>query len=348
MKAILFKKTGSIDHLEIGTLPHTKTLKQNQVRLQFIAGSLNHLDLWVLKGLPRVQYEFPHLCGADLCARVFETRSPNFRVGDRVILYPAESSGKDTRGHSRPEHLCEDFRIRGENAPGVFCEEVVVDDRYVLSAPEHLTDAESAALPLAYLTAWQMVVEKAQLYQNRKIFDSIVVHGAGSGVSQAILELCLSFGLTQIATTSRKEEKLEPWRKRGVKTFLLNERVADDIRNWSKASTGDERVGIIFDHVGEALFELNVRLLKNGGRFITCGATSGHSARIDLRHLYFRQLQFLGSTMGSLQHFRGLINWVQTSKIRPRISEIFSFQDAQAAYRLMESANQNGKIILSL
>jgi NADPH:quinone reductase-like Zn-dependent oxidoreductase len=346
MKAILFRKTGSISDLEVANIPNQKGLKQNQVRLQFIAGALNHLDLWVLKGLPRVKYEFPHLCGADLCARVFESRSAHFRVGDRVILYPAESSGQNARGQYQPENLCEDFRIRGENAPGVFCEEIVVDDRYLLLAPEHLSDHEAAALPLSYVTAWQMVVEKAQLYQNRKFFDTILVHGAGSGVTQAILELCLSFGMTQIATTSRAEEKLEPWRARGVKTFLLHDKVSDEIRNWSKASSGSDRIGIIFDHVGEALFELNTRLLKNGGRFITCGATSGHMGRIDLRHLYFRQLQLLGSTMGSLQHFRAMVSWVQTSKIRPAISDAFSFHDAQNAYQLMESATQNGKIVL--
>lgn len=348
MKAILFQKTGGIEHLEVGAIEHPPALKKNQVRLQFIAGGLNHLDLWVIKGLPRVKYEFPHICGADICARVFESRSALFKVGDRVVVYPAESSGRSGTGIARPENLCEDFRIRGENAPGVFCEEIVVDDRYVFHVPEHLTDHEAAGLPLAYLTAWQMVVEKAQLYQNRKIHDTILVHGAGSGVSQAILELCLSFGITQIATTSRKEEKLTAWKERGVKTFVLHDQISEEIRAWSKASSGDEKVGIIFDHIGEALFELNTRLLKNGGRFITCGATSGHHGRIDLRHLYFRQLQFLGSTMGSLQHFRGLMNWVRTSKIRPVISDVFAFHEAQNAYRKLESATQNGKIVLSL
>src|SRR5665213_3605825 len=148
MKAILFQKTGSTSQIEIGEIPLPGTLKANEVRLKFLAGSLNHLDLWVLKGLPRMKYRFPHICGADFCGEVIETKSKKFKLREKVLLYPAESQGKDLNGKKCPENFCEDFGIRGENAPGVFAEEIIVSDRYLVKMPKHLKPEEAASLPL--------------------------------------------------------------------------------------------------------------------------------------------------------------------------------------------------------
>lgn len=344
MKALGFTQTGSVSNIEVLDIPAPEKLKEGEVQLQFISGSLNHLDLWVIKGLPHIKYQFPHIAGSDFCGRVIESRSEKFKVGDRVLVYPGGNSGTDNRDYL-PENLRDDFLIRGENCHGVFREEIAEPEKYLIKAPEHLTDAQAGALPLAFLTAWQMVADKGFLpesFDPQKI-EPVLVHAAGSGVSQAILELLLSFGFKKIAATSRSEEKLTYWRKRGVHGFLAGPNLENDLKIWA----GKVRFGLIFDHVGEAYFEMNIRLLRKNGKFITCGSTSGFKAPLDLRHLFFRQLQLLGSTMGSLQQFRTMVGWVAEKKLVPLVSQAFGFDNPKPAYELMESGRQNGKIVLT-
>lgn len=337
MKAIVFDKTGAIENLQIRDLPPPPAIRHGEVRIKFLAGSLNHLDLWVLKGLPRVKYTFPHIVGADLCGTVIESKSMRFKAGERVILYPAQCESGFT-----PENLAPDFEIRGENMGGVFAEETVVSEKYVFHPPSHLNDAEAAALPLVYLTAWQMAVEKAGM-KSAKNSGPVVVHAAGSGVSQALLELLLSFKIPRIATTSRDAQKLAPWTARGVSGFSESD-LFKPLKDWA----GTQKVAVVFDHVGEAYFDMNIKLLRSGGKLVTCGATSGHAAKLDLRHLYFRQLQLLGSTMGSLQDFRDMLEWVSVHGIKPHISHQLPFNAFYEAFSAMESGGQSGKIVLTL
>ena len=391
MKAVGFNQTGSVSNIELLEIPapenlsraEPRELKDGEVRLKFVSGSLNHLDLWLIKGLPHIKYQFPHIAGSDFCGKVIESRSEKFKVGDRVLVYPGGNSGADNREYL-PENLRDDFLIRGENAPGVLREELVEQELYLVKAPQHLSDAQAGAIPLAFLTAWQMVAEKgfslgnaspaslpqlrseqvgtsreksSESYDPQKIelvptcpdsggkrlSEPVLVHAAGSGVSQAILELLLSFGFKKIAASSRSKEKLELWRKRGIQGFISGSNLENELKTW----VGRERFGLIFDHVGQAYFEMNIRLLRKNGRFITCGSTSGFKAPLDLRHLFFRQLQLLGSTMGSLQEFKKMVNWMAEKKTIPYISHTFPFDNPQPAYELMEAGRQNGKVVLT-
>ena len=352
MKAIGFKQTGSVSNIEVLELPAPDKLKEGEVRLKFLSGSLNHLDLWVIQGLPHLKYQFPHIAGSDFCGKVIESRSEKFKPGERVLVYPGGNSGADNR-EFLPENLRDDFLIRGENSPGVLREELVEPGKYLAKAPEHLTDVQAGALPLAFLTGWQMVAEKGFSlgYARDKSPESghpekiepVLVHAAGSAVSQAIVELLLSFGFKKIAVTSRSEEKLELWRQRGIQGFVSGPNLETELKNWA----GRARFGLIFDHVGEVYFEMNIRLLRKNGKLITCGATSGFKAPLDLRHLFFRQLQLLGSTMGSLPQFKTMVTWVAEKKIVPLVPHTFPFDHPKPAYELMESGRQNGKIALT-
>jgi len=260
------------------------------------------------------------------------------------LVYPGGNSGADNREYL-PENLRDDFLIRGENAPGVLREELIEQELYLVKAPQHLSDAQAGAVPLAFLTAWQMVAEKGSSAErdNPEKIEPVLVHAAGSGVSQAILELLLSFGCKKIAASSRSKEKLELWRKRGIQGFISGPNLENELKTW----VGGERFGLIFDHVGQAYFEMNIRLLRKNGRFITCGSTSGFKAPLDLRHLFFRQLQLLGSTMGSLQEFKKMVNWMAEKKTIPHVSHSFPFDNPQPAYELMEAGRQNGKVVLT-
>ncbi len=344
MKVVGFNQTGPVSNIEVLEIPAPDKLKDGEVRLKFISGSLNHLDLWVIKGLPHIKYQFPHIAGSDFCGKVIENRSEKFKVGERVLVYPGGNAGTDSRDYL-PENLRDDFLIRGENCHGVFREELVEPEKYLVKAPVHLSDVQAGALPLAFLTGWQMVAEKGfspEKYDPEKI-EPVLVHAAGSGVSQAILELLLSFGFKKIAATSRQAEKLEIWQGKGVQGFVSSPNLETELKNWA----GKSRFGLIFDHIGEAYFEMNIRLLRKGGKFITCGATSGFKTPLDLRHLFFRQLQLLGSTMGSLQLFGKMVNWVAEKKIVPYVSHTFPFDSPKPAYELLESGRQNGKIVLT-
>ncbi len=344
MKAVGFNRIGSVADIELLEVSPPLSLKEGEVRLKFVSGSLNHLDVWVIKGLPHIKYQFPHIAGSDFCGRVIESKSEEFRPGDRVLVYPGGNSGADKRDYL-PENLRDDFLIRGENSPGVFREELVEPEKYLVKAPKHLSDEQAGALPLAYLTAWQMTAEKGfslETCDPQKI-EPVLVHGVGSGVSQAILELLLSFGFNKIAATSRQAEKLQRWEARGVKGFPSGTNLESELKSWA----GRERFGVIFDHVGEAPFEVNVRRLRTGGKFVTCGASSGFKASLDLRHLFFRQLQLLGSTMGSVKQFFEMVKWVEEKKIIPLVSHVFPFENPKPAYETMETGRQDGKIVLS-
>lgn len=346
MKAVYYDKLNDLSAVHFGRIQKQHSpLNQGEVRLSLKAGSLNHLDLWVQKGLPHLQYEFPHIMGADVCAEVVESKSDCFKTGQLVVVYPAEF--EPSQAYGRKETLGKSFGVRGENCEGLFKEELVVNERYLSLKPEHLSTSEAAALPLAFLTAWQMIVDKAQLKPGS--FDPsqlspILVHAAGSGVTQALLELLLSFGVKEVVTSSRSASKLEEWANRSVKTVVSSDQMEKELKSLSKT----RRYGFIFDHVGEVYFEMNIRLLENGGKLILCGATSGFQGNVDLRHIFFRQLQVLGSTMGELADFHQMMNWVRQNELRPKIARTFQFAEIQEALRFLSSGQQSGKIVCEI
>lgn len=336
MKAIFFNKTGSAGDIQFGDIPIEKRdLKEGELRISFLAGSLNHLDLWVIRGLPHLKYVFPHIAGADFCGRIIESRSKLFDEGQIVVVYPGH-----TNSDIKPENLAPDYSIRGENSPGLFCEEIVIDEKFVSALPSHLSPEQGAAIPLVYLTAWQMIVEKAGLEHLKS--GPVLVHGAGSGVSQALLEVLLKMGVSDIHVTSRQAEKLSLWQNRGVHGHFSDK----NLYNSLKSAVGSGRFSVIFDHIGKNYFEMNIKLLRNAGRLVTCGATSGFDVSLDLRQIFFRQLEIRGSTMGSLKHFHQVLEFVSTHQICPQVSEVVNWSEPKRAYQSLEASQQNGKIVL--
>ena len=336
MKAIFFNKAGSSTDIQFGDIPiENRNLKEGELRISFLAGSLNHLDLWVIRGLPHLKYVFPHIAGADFCWRVIESKSQLFDKDQTVIVYPGH-----TASEVKPENLAPDYSIRGENSPGLFCEEIIIHEKFVAALPSHLTSEQGAAIPLVYLTAWQMIVERAGLEHLKS--GPVLVHGAGSGVSQALIEILLKMGVSDIHVTSRQVEKLNDWQDRGIHGHCSDK----NLYNSLKSAVGSGRFSVIFDHVGKDYFEMNIKLLRNAGRFVTCGATSGFDVSLDLRQIFFRQLEIRGSTMGSLKHFNQVLEFVSTNRICPQVSEVVNWSEPKRAYQSLEAGHQNGKIVL--
>lgn len=347
MKAVYFNQTGTIDQVQFGEIPQDlPSPGVGECRIRCLAGALNHLDLWVLKGLPILKYQFPHVMGADLCGEIVETCSEHFRVGDKVLVYPASFESRASYQELATTH--KSFGVRGESAPGVFREEILIQDRFLVHAPSHLTSTQAAALPLAYLTAWQMIVSRAGIFPGASDLSQrgpFLIHGAGSGVSRAIVQLLGSFGFPpeKIVLTSRRESVLDELRLEG----LIGVLAGPDMESHLKVEV-PTRFDVIFDHVGAVYWPMNFRLLKNAGSLVTCGASSGFEASVDLRQIFFRQLRVLGSTMGELEDFRSVLQWISARHLEPVVSKKFAFEQIREALQFLDSGNQSGKIVCEM
>jgi NADPH:quinone reductase-like Zn-dependent oxidoreductase len=314
-----------------------------EVLVRVHAVAMNHMDLWVRRGGPAFKLTYPHRLGCDIAGMV-EELGPGARgvvPGDRVMVAPGLSCGVCRACLSGRDNLCRSYKILGENAQGGYSRQVVVPDQNLLSIGDTLGFADAAALPLCTLTAWQMVFRKGQVRPGQ----TVVVHAAGSGVSTMVIQLCKLLGARVIATTG-SPEKVERARVFG----------ADHVIDTSsggyvaevKRITGKAGADVIFDHVGGELLEQAVTAAAWGGRIVTCGATAGFTARIDLRQVFFRQVEILGSTMGSKGDLAEALPMILDGRLHAPIDRVLSLWDARAAHEALEARQVFGKIVLGV
>jgi NADPH:quinone reductase-like Zn-dependent oxidoreductase len=314
-----------------------------EVRVRVHAVAMNHLDLWVRRGGPAFKLVYPHRLGSDI-AGVIEELGPGARgvsAGDRVMISPGMSCGACRACLSGRDNLCRSYRMLGENAQGGYSRHVIVPDQNVLRIGDALSFPEAAAFPLATITAWQMVFRKGQVRPGQVV----VVHAAGSGVSTMIIQLCRMVGARVIATTG-SPEKVERARALG----------ADEVIDTSSANylaevrrlTGKAGADIIFDHLGGAHLEQAVAAAAWGGRIVTCGATAGFEAKLDLRQIFFRQVEILGSTMGSKGDLAEALPMILGGRLRAPIDRVLPLWEARAAHEALEGRKVFGKIVLAV
>jgi NADPH:quinone reductase-like Zn-dependent oxidoreductase len=262
-------------------------------------------------------------------------------VGQKTLVHPALSCGHCERCGLGQDYLCGRYQILGEHCAGGYAQYVVVPRRNILPYPDGLSWAEAACVPLVFLTAWQMLVEKARIRPGM----IVVIHGAGSGVGSAGIQIAKLFGATVI-TTAGSDDKLQ-------KASALG---ADHLINYKKqnfleavtAIAGKQKVDVVFEHVGKALWKESLLCLRWGGTLVTCGATSGYQVETDLRQIFFRQLQVLGSTMGSRGTQFEILRHFSAGKLKPVLDRVLPLQDAPEAHRLLDSGQQFGKIVLEI
>lgn len=341
MKAVFLTSHGGTEVLQYGEVP-TPSVGPGQVRVRLKYSSLNHLDIWVRKGLPGLKLEYPHILGGD-GAGIVDSVAPDvkeFKVGDEVIVHPSQSCGVCEHCRSGIESLCEFYKILGENIRGTNAEYVVAPKQSVFRKPTTLTMPEAASIGLVFTTAWQMLVERAVVRKN----DQVLVHAAGSGVSLAGIQIAKLFGAEVIAT-SRSDAKLEYAKKLGA-DFVLNPQKEDFAKAVKKIAP--KGVDTVFDHVGKEYWEKNIKCLKSGGALVTCGATSGYDAVTDLRHVFFRQLRILGSTMGSRRDFGRILQCFEKKELHPFVDKEFPLIQTADAHHYMESGSQLGKVVLTI
>jgi NADPH:quinone reductase-like Zn-dependent oxidoreductase len=297
--------------------------------------ALNHLDLWLAHGAQRV--EPPRVIGADGTGVVEVSRADSWRPGEEVVIYPVFSCGECEACRARQEVFCRSFGIVGEHTDGTACELIHVPARMLRRRPPGLSWDESAAFPLTFLTAWRMLTTKARLQAGQKV----LVVGAGAGVAAAAIAIARHLGATVYAT-SRSEAKRE-------RALELGAAAAFDSADFSKpvreASGGG--VDVVFEHVGPATFDESVRSLRPGGRVVFCGSTSGVKLELNMPRVFLRNVELLGSTMGTSAEFDALLEAVEAG-LRPHVDSAFPLDDVQQALEHLDRSEQFGKVVLEI
>jgi NADPH:quinone reductase-like Zn-dependent oxidoreductase len=336
MKAVRFHQHGGPEVLQYEDAPDPRP-EPGYAIVRVRACALNHLDLWERKGLPRVAFPLPHISGADVAGEIADAQG--FKPGERVMLQPGLSCGRCPACVSGRDNLCPSYDVLGYLSEGGYAQFVKVPLANIIPIPDHIPFVEAAAFPLTFLTAWHMLLTVARLRPG----ESVLVIAAGSGVGQAAIQIARFMGARVLATAG-SEPKLARAREIG----------ADDAINHSagpfspevKRLTAGRGVDVIVEHVGEATWEQSVRSLARGGRVVTCGATTGASAKLDLQHLFGRQLSLLGSYMGRKGELLEASRLFFSGRLRPIVDTTFPLPDAAAAQQRMERSEQFGKIVL--
>ncbi len=340
MRAVVFERHGGVDVLEHKDI-ELPPLRPSYVRVRVKAVALNHLDLWVRGGLPGLKLAFPHRLGSDVAGVVEQVGSDVQGVtpGAEIVLNPGLSCGRCRECLSGRDNLCRSYAILGEHVSGGYAELLDVPPQNLCDKPKRLSFEEAACVPLTFLTAWQMLVERAALRPG----ETLLVHAAGSGVGAAAVQIGKLLGARVIATAG-SDDKLARARGLGADEGLNYEK--EDFAKAAKALTDKRGVDVVFEHVGEKTWPGSLASLAPGGRLVTCGATTGYDGRVDLRHLFFKQYSLLGSTMGSKGVMFDILAHVESGRLKPVLDRTLPLAKAAEAHRLLEDRAQFGKIVL--
>ena len=313
----------------------------DDVRVRIRAGALNHLDLWVVEGVPGIKISPGWILGSD-GAGVVESvgeRVSRVSVGDAVVLNPGLSDRTCEYCITGDNPLCLSYKILGEHAAGTLAEYVVVPEANVHQVPESIPIEQAAAFPLATLTAWRMVVTRARVSEA----DEVLIWGIGGGVALASLQIAKQRG-ARVWVTSGSDAKLERARDLGA-DYLLNHRTTD-VAKEIRARTGKRGVDVVIDSVGQATWKSSLAALGKRGRLVTCGGTSGPMLETDVRRMFWNQWTLMGSTMGSDAEFAAVVAELRAGRLLPQVDSVHDLENGRAAFQRLASGEQFGKVVV--
>jgi NADPH:quinone reductase-like Zn-dependent oxidoreductase len=341
MKAIVFSQHGGPEVLRYIEVPEPK-IKANEVVVRVRACALNHLDLWVRRGLPGITIPLPRIPGSDISGEVAGVGDlvTRLRVGEKVLLAPGLSCGQCQYCVAGNDNLCRQYTIFGYLVDGGCAEYVKSPEVNVIPKPEKLSFEEAAAVPLVFLTAWHMLVGRARLQPG----ESVLVLGGGSGVGSAAIQVAKAMSARVIATVG-SEEKRQKAKELGADDVVLHSK--QNITDEVKRLTNRRGVDVVFEHVGEATWAMSLASLAVNGRLVTCGATTGFDGRIDLRYLFSRHISVLGSYMGSKAELYQALELIGRGQLRAVIDRVMPLAQCAEAHARMERREQFGKIVLT-
>jgi NADPH:quinone reductase-like Zn-dependent oxidoreductase len=342
MQAVRIAAHGGPEVLQLVELPAPQP-GPGEIMVEMKTVSLNHLDIWVRRGIPGVRYPLPLVPGCD-GAGLVASLGPGVEgpaVGTRVALQPGVSCGRCAECLSGQDNLCRHYGILGETRDGTNADSVVVPAANVMPLGPTLTFEAAAAFPLAFLTAWHMAVSRARIQPA----DTVLVHAGASGVGSAAIQIARLLR-ARVFTTVGSSQKAERVRALGADEVILYREA--DVAAEVRRLTAKRGVDVILDHVGQDTWEANLRSLARGGRLVVCGATSGHEVPTNLRLLFFKNLSLLGSTMGSKSELLRVLALVQQGQLRAVVDRVLPLSQVARAHELLESRSVVGKVVLTL
>lgn len=338
MKAVRIHQFGGPEVLIYEDIPDPQPRK-DQVLVRVRACSLNHLDVWVRKGLPGVK--LPHILGSDIAGEVASLGEyvTAFKPGQRVLISPMHYCEHCAKCVSGLQNQCREFTVLGNGVDGGNCELIAVPPANVIPIPDSLDFDLAASVPLVFLTAWHMLVGRAGVRPGH----TVLVLGASSGVGIAAIQIAKMFHC-RVITTAGSEAKLEKARALGADFGIdhYKQKISEEVRK----ITNKQGVDIVIEHVGAATWQESLKSLKTAGTLVTCGATTGPEAGIDLRHLFARQLSLLGSYMGTMGELHEVLGHVFAGHLKPVVDRTFPLSEIRAAHEYLEKSQMFGKIVL--
>jgi NADPH:quinone reductase-like Zn-dependent oxidoreductase len=339
MKAVRIHEFGGPEVLRYEDVVDPEPRK-DQVLVHVKACALNHLDVWVRKGLPGVK--LPHILGSDIAGEIAAVGEyvSGFHVGQCVLVAPMHFCNHCRKCAAGLQNQCPEFTVLGNLVDGGNCELMALPAVNIIPLPETLDFSEAASVPLVFLTAWHMLVGRAALRPGQWV----LVLGANSGVGIAGIQIAKFFECTVIATAG-DETKMEKARELGA-DYVINHyqhKISEEVRR----ITSGQQVDIVMEHVGQATWDESLRSLKPAGTLVTCGATTGPQVKIDLRFVYSRQLSILGSYMGTMGELHEVLQHVFSGRLRPVVDRTFALSETRQAHEYMEQSKMFGKLVLT-
>jgi NADPH:quinone reductase-like Zn-dependent oxidoreductase len=344
VKGLTISAHGDLDQLTVrDDLPIPELRRSTDVRVRIRAAALNHLDLFVVRGLPGVTITPAWVLGADGTGIIDEVGDDvrHVRVGDSVVINPGISDRTCDYCLDGEQSLCVRFGILGEHLPGTIAEYVVVPASNVRAIPASIRPDVSAAFTLATLTAWRMVTTRARVQAG----DEVLIWGIGGGVAIAALQICKYLG-AHVWVTSSSDMKLERAKSLGADEVINH--ATTDVAKLLRDRTKKRGVDVVVDDVGAATWKHSLLALGRRGRLVTCGATSGPMVETDVRRLFWNQWSILGSTMGNDAEFDAIVEQFRSGKLYPPVDCVYPLAEARPAYERLEAGQQFGKIVIEV
>jgi NADPH:quinone reductase-like Zn-dependent oxidoreductase len=342
VKAIVISKHGGPEELRLTEMPAPE-IGAGQALVRVRAVALNHLDVWVRRGVPGHKFALPIIPGAEVAGVIerIEGGQGAWRAGDEVIVAPGFSCGLCPACLSGNDPLCRYSGIFGETTNGGCAELMAAPIRNLIRKPASLSFVEAAAFPLDMVTAWHMLVARAQLRPG----ETVLVHAGGSGVGSAAIQIARLWG-AMVYATAGSDEKTQRARELGAHE-VINYNTADFLEEVRRL-TGKRGVDVVVEHVGADTFDRSIRSLAKGGRLVTCGATTGAEVTINVRLIFFKLLSILGSTMGSLAELHEIVGHVSAGRLRPVVGRVLALERIAEGHLALENREVFGKVVLEV
>jgi len=342
MKATVFKEHGSVDKLVYTDFAEPE-ISSSEVLVNVKACGINHLDIWVREGMPGVTLPLPHILGCEIAGEIAgigcEIKVRDLSIGQRVLIAPGISCGKCEFCLSANDSLCHEFKIMGFQVNGGYAEYAKAPVENIIPISDKLSFEEWAAVPLVFLTAWNMLKTRGNLATG----ETVLIHAAGSGIGSAAIQIARLSG-ADVITTVGSDGKREKARELGADHVINHSK--EDFADKVNEFTDGKGVDLVFEHIGPETWEKSMLCLKRGGRIVTCGATSGPTVSLDIRFLFAKQLSISGCYMGSRSELLKILELVESGRLKPVVDSVFPLKDAVAAQTKMLDRKQFGKIVL--